>query len=92
MAGSRKADTIAEDLLERIVARDFAVGSVLPKEAELADHYDVARSVVREAIKLLEVHELAVLVVVGGGGHAAGPSVGVTVKTCAGSENGSSRT
>lgn len=58
MAVERKADAVAEDLLERIVGRELAVGSLLPKEAELADHYDVARSVVREAIKLLEVHGL----------------------------------
>ena len=58
MAVERKADAVAEDLLERIVARELPVGSLLPKEAELADHYDVARSVIREAIKLLEVHGL----------------------------------
>jgi GntR family transcriptional regulator, transcriptional repressor for pyruvate dehydrogenase complex len=58
MGASRKADAIADDLLERIVARELTVGSILPKEGELADHYDVARSVVREAIKLLEVHGL----------------------------------
>ena len=58
MAVERKADAVANDLLERIVGRELAVGTLLPKEAELADHYDVARSVVREAIKLLEVHGL----------------------------------
>jgi GntR family transcriptional regulator, transcriptional repressor for pyruvate dehydrogenase complex len=54
----RKADSCADDLLQRIVAREIEVGSILPKEAELAEHYNVARSVVREAIKLLEVHGL----------------------------------
>jgi DNA-binding FadR family transcriptional regulator len=34
------------------------VGSVLPKEDELADAYQVNRGVVREAVKLLEVHRL----------------------------------
>jgi DNA-binding FadR family transcriptional regulator len=58
MAVERKADAVADDLLERIVGRELAVGSLLPKESELADHYDVARSVIREAIKLLEVHGL----------------------------------
>ncbi|MBX3224061.1 MAG: FadR family transcriptional regulator [Labilithrix sp.] len=58
MASERKADAVAADLLERIAGREIAVGSILPKEAELADHYGVARSVVREAIKLLEVHGL----------------------------------
>ena len=58
MAVERKADSVADDLLERIVGGELAAGSLLPKEAELAAHYDVARSVIREAIKLLEVHGL----------------------------------
>ena len=58
MVRERKADAVANDLLERIAGRELAVGSLLPKEAELADRYGVARSVVREAIKLLEVHGL----------------------------------
>lgn len=58
MARERKADRVADDLLRRIVSGALAVGSLLPKEAELAEHYGVNRSVVREAIKLLEVHRL----------------------------------
>ena len=57
-AGERKADTIARDLLERIVHGEIPVGSLLPKEDELAASYRSARSVVREAMKLLEVHRL----------------------------------
>lgn len=54
----RKADRVADDLLRRIVRGELVVGALLPKEAELAAHYEVNRSVVREAIKLLEVHRL----------------------------------
>ena len=54
----RKADRVADDLLRRIVGGDLDVGSLLPKEVELAQSYGVNRSVVREAIKLLEVHRL----------------------------------
>lgn len=54
----RKADVVSRDLLEQIVRGDLAVGSLLPREAELAAAYGVNRSVVREAIKLLEVHRL----------------------------------
>lgn len=57
-ATPRKADLVARDLLQRIVAGDIEVGELLPKEDELAAHYDVNRGVVREAIKLLEVHRL----------------------------------
>ncbi len=45
--------------MRRIVSGDLAVGALLPREADLAAEFDVARSVVREAIKLLEVHGLA---------------------------------
>ncbi|UJR78660.1 FadR/GntR family transcriptional regulator [Sandaracinus amylolyticus] len=55
---TRKADLVAHDLLQRVVSGDIAVGSLLPREDELATRYDVNRSVVREAIKLLEVHRL----------------------------------
>ena len=55
---ARKADEIADDLMRRIVAGELAVGDLLPREADLAEHYGVNRSVVREALKLLEVHRL----------------------------------
>lgn len=54
----RKADEVADDLLRRIVSGEIAVGSLLPREADLAESYGVNRSVVREANKLLEVHRL----------------------------------
>ncbi len=54
----RKADVVANDLLTRIVSGRFAVGSLLPREEELAERYGVNRGVVREAVKLLEVHGL----------------------------------
>lgn len=56
--GRRKADVVADDLLSRIVSGKDVVGELLPKEEELATHYGVNRGVVREAIKLLEVHRL----------------------------------
>mgnify|MGYP000912586855 CR=1 FL=1 len=54
----RNSDRVARDLLGRIVAGEWAVGATLPKEDELADAYGVNRGVVREAVKLLEVHRL----------------------------------
>src|SRR5688572_16140682 len=54
----RKADRVARDLLGRIVGGELAVGTLLPKEDELAAQFGVNRSVIREAIKLLEVHRL----------------------------------
>lgn len=58
LESSRKADDVAEDLLGRIVHGEIPVGSLLPREADLAEQYGVGRSVVREANKLLEVHRL----------------------------------
>ncbi len=54
----RKADKVADDLLRQIVVGDLSLGEILPKEAALAALYQVNRSVIREAIKLLEVHRL----------------------------------
>jgi DNA-binding FadR family transcriptional regulator len=54
----RKADQVASDLIRRIVAGELPVGSILPREEDLAADYGVNRSVVREAGKLLEVHRL----------------------------------
>lgn len=54
----RKADAVADDVMRRIVRGEWAVGAILPREDELAAHYGVNRGVVREAIKLLEVHRL----------------------------------
>jgi len=60
MAGpvERKADRVAADLMRRIVAGELRAGSLLPKESELAEAFGVNRSVVREAVKQLEVHRL----------------------------------
>lgn len=55
---TRKSDLIVQDLLRQIVDGALPVGSILPKEADLATQYGVNRSVVREANKLLEVHGL----------------------------------
>jgi GntR family transcriptional repressor for pyruvate dehydrogenase complex len=54
----RKADQVARELLRRIAAGELVVGSILPREDELAAELGVNRSVIREAIKLLEVHRL----------------------------------
>jgi DNA-binding FadR family transcriptional regulator len=54
----RKADVVARALLGRIVSGAYRVGSVLPREEELVREHGASRGVVREAIKLLEVHRL----------------------------------
>ncbi len=54
----RKADEVARELMARIVGAEIAPGSLLPKEEELEAQFGVARSVIREAVKFLEVHKL----------------------------------
>jgi DNA-binding GntR family transcriptional regulator len=44
---------IANDLVQRIVAGQYAVGSLLPKEIELAEQYGVSRHTMREALRRL---------------------------------------
>ncbi len=44
---------VAQQLLQRIMAREFAPGAVLPSERELVETYAISRPVAREAIKLL---------------------------------------
>jgi len=56
--GTRKADWVAADLMRRIVGGEAAAGTVLPREADLAVEFGVNRSVIREAVKQLEVHLL----------------------------------
>ena len=58
MGAPRKADQVAHDLLAQVVAGELSVGDILPREADLAQRYGVNRSVVREAIKQLEVHRV----------------------------------
>jgi len=49
---------IAHDLLQRIIAEELPPGAVLPSERELQERYQVSRTVVREAIKLLAARGL----------------------------------
>ena len=44
---------VAQQLLQRIMAREFEPGAVLPSERELVETYAISRPVAREAIKLL---------------------------------------
>jgi GntR family transcriptional repressor for pyruvate dehydrogenase complex len=45
---------LAEQLTDRIIAGEFPAGSFLPSERELGESLGVSRTVIREAVKLLE--------------------------------------
>ncbi len=51
-------EKIAQDLMGRILANEFADVNLLPSERVLQDTYGVSRSVVREALKLLAARGL----------------------------------
>lgn len=52
------SERVAEDLLERIISEDLLPGSPLPAERDLQERYQVSRTVVREAVKLLSARGL----------------------------------
>jgi DNA-binding FadR family transcriptional regulator len=51
-------EKIAQDLMRRILANEFADVNLLPSERVLQDTYGVSRTVVREALKLLAARGL----------------------------------
>jgi DNA-binding FadR family transcriptional regulator len=48
------ASALAEELVERIVKGEFPPGTVMPPEQALCESFSVSRTVVREAVKLLQ--------------------------------------
>jgi DNA-binding FadR family transcriptional regulator len=50
----RLSTSVSDELLRRIVAGEYPVGTPLPPEPLLVDEFDVSRPVVREAVKSLE--------------------------------------
>ncbi|MDV6271491.1 MULTISPECIES: FadR/GntR family transcriptional regulator [Rhodococcus] len=59
-AGPEKlASQVARQLEDEIIVRKWPVGEVLGSEPELLERFGVSRSVLREAIRLLEHHSVA---------------------------------
>jgi DNA-binding FadR family transcriptional regulator len=60
MPGGRLSahETVAQAIGRRIVLGEYPPGAVLPAEAEWSSRFDVSRSVVREAIKILSAKGL----------------------------------
>ncbi|MFD1722267.1 FadR/GntR family transcriptional regulator [Amnibacterium endophyticum] len=54
MARKSLVNTVADDLLDRIVAGEFSSSDPIPGEQELTARHDVSRVTVREAVKTLE--------------------------------------
>jgi GntR family transcriptional regulator, transcriptional repressor for pyruvate dehydrogenase complex len=67
-------EKIAQDLMRRILANEFAGVGLLPSERSLQESYGVSRTVVREAIKLLAARGLVTI----GSGQSAVVSTNLT--------------
>lgn len=58
MKQGRRYISIGLDLRKKLVSQGFEVGDKIPTEREIAEEYDVSRTVVREAIIMLELEGL----------------------------------
>ncbi|MGP9503657.1 FadR/GntR family transcriptional regulator [Specibacter sp. AOP5-B1-6] len=58
MARKSLTGVVADDLLDRIVAGEFAPGSLVPGELELGAQHEVSRMTVREAMKTLTAQRI----------------------------------
>lgn len=55
---ARMALAVTDDLVDRIVRGEFGAGTALPKEAELCEHYEASRTVIREAVQSAQAMQL----------------------------------
>lgn len=67
----KRASTLANTIESEIFGRGWPVGELIGSEAELMSRYEVSRSIFREAVRLLEQREVAVM--------RRGPYGGLTV-------------
>jgi len=58
---AKLAEVVAARIHDDIAARGWQVGMVLGSEADLLARYQVSRAVLREAVRLLEYHSIAVM-------------------------------
>ena len=57
----RLAETVAERIEKDIIAGGWRTGTILGSESELIDRYGVSRAVFREAVRLVEHHQMAAM-------------------------------
>jgi DNA-binding FadR family transcriptional regulator len=58
-AGGKRAETVARHITQRIVAESLQPGQLVGTEPELMERAGVSRAVLREAVRLLEHHQIA---------------------------------
>jgi len=60
-ADAKMAEQVAGLIVQDVLGRGWPVGEVLGSEAEMMARFDVSRAVLREAARLLEHHQVAVM-------------------------------
>jgi DNA-binding FadR family transcriptional regulator len=55
----KRAEGLARRMFGEVTAAGWPVGTLLGSEAELIERYDVSRAVLREAVRVLEHHQVA---------------------------------
>lgn len=56
---SKLAENLARTIFREVAQQGWPVGTVIGSEAELIERHDMSRAVLREAIRLLEYHQIA---------------------------------
>jgi DNA-binding FadR family transcriptional regulator len=58
---NKRAEDVARAILQDVVADDLPPGTLLGSQTELIERYGASRAVFREALRLLEHHQIAVM-------------------------------
>lgn len=82
--GAKLAESIARQIFSEVAGAGWVVGSLLGSEPELMERFDVSRAVLREAVRVLEHHQIACMRRGPGGGlFVAEPGIGATTDALA---------
>jgi DNA-binding FadR family transcriptional regulator len=83
-ATSKRAEGVARDILQEVVAGNAEPGHLIGSEAELMQRHGASRAVLREAVRLLEHHRIASMRRGPGGGlFVVTPDVGAVTDVVA---------
>jgi DNA-binding FadR family transcriptional regulator len=83
-ATNKRAEDVARAVIHDVIVDDLPIGYLLGSETELIERYGVSRAVFREAVRLLEHHQIAAMRRGPGGGmFVAAPSVDAVTEVVA---------
>lgn len=83
-AGNKGAERVARSIFRDTVVNGLEPGALLGSETDLTEQYDVSRAVFREAVRILEHHQIATMRRGPGGGlFVAPPSAGAVTDVVA---------